>query len=332
MDASSGGAVRDRRWRGNILPENAVCGLGKMDRTGGGMGIAKQGIMAWAALCLLAASASADEAGRVAQGEYLMRAGDCMTCHTDEKGGGKPFAGGRALATPFGTFYSPNLTPDKETGIGGWSDADFLNALKRGIDDDGANLFPPFPYTSYTRITDADALSIRAYLASLTPVHQPNKPHNVKPFAWRFPVTFWKWLFFTPGDFQPDPKANAELNRGAYLVTALAHCAECHTPRNLAGGLKTSMLLAGTVDGPEGERAPNITPDKETGIGKWSQSDLVHLLKTGIKPDFDNVQGTMALTVRDGLSHLSDADLNAIARYILSRPPIVNRVPRKSDK
>jgi mono/diheme cytochrome c family protein len=295
------------------------------------MGIARLGIMAWAALCLLATPTMADEA-LVARGEYLMRAGDCMTCHTDEKGGGKPFAGGRALATPFGTFYSPNLTPDKETGIGSWSDADFLNAVKRGIDDEGEQLFPPFPYTSYTRMTDADALAIRAYLASLPPVHQANKPHDVKPFAWRFPVRFWKWLFFTPGDFQPDPKASAEVNRGAYLVTALAHCGECHTPRNLAGGLKLSQSLSGTVDGPEGERAPNITPDKETGIGKWSKDDLVHLLKTGIKPDFDNVQGTMAETVRDGLSHLSDADLNAIASYILSRPPIVNKVPRKSDK
>ena len=262
----------------------------------------------------------------------LFRSGDCFTCHTDEKSGGKPFAGGRALATPFGTFYSPNITPDRDTGIGRWSDAEFLRALKRGVRPDGADLFPVLPYTSYTHMSDADALAIKAYLFSLAPVRQQNKPHDVKPFAWRFPVKFWKWLFFTPGDFVPDPKATAEVNRGAYLVTGLAHCGECHTPRNLAGAVRPSLALAGTLDGPEGERAPNITPDQTTGIGKWSADDLVTLLKTGTTPDFDNVQGTMGQTVRDGFKYLSDADLRAIAAYILSRSPIEHLVPRRSAK
>ncbi len=274
-------------------------------------------------------TAAADLAAR---GAYLVRAGECATCHTDEKGGGKPFAGGRALATPFGTFYSPNITPDPATGIGRWSDADFLRALKRGVRPDGADLFPVLPYTSYTRMSDADALSIKAYLFSLAPVQQQNKPHDVKPFAWRFPIKFWKWLFFTPGDFVPDATASPELNRGAYLVTALAHCGECHTPRNIAGATRPSLALAGTLDGPEGERAPNITPDAATGIGKWSADDLVALLKTGTKPDFDDVQGTMGEAVRDGFKYLNDADLKAIAAYILSRPPIDHLVPRRTEK
>ncbi|HUN52727.1 MAG TPA: cytochrome c [Candidatus Sulfotelmatobacter sp.] len=277
-------------------------------------------------------AAETPQAGAISRGAYLIRAAGCVTCHTDKKHGGKPFAGGRGIPTPFGTFYSPNITPDADTGIGRWSDADFLRALKRGVRPDGADLFPVLPYTSYTRMSDADALAIKAYLFSLPPVHQENKPHDVKPFAWRFPVKFWKWLFFTPGDFKPDPAASAEVNRGAYLVTALAHCGECHTPRNFAGALRTSLPLAGTADGPEGERAPNITPDKATGIGKWSADDLVTLLKTGTKPDFDNVQGTMAAAIDDGFKYLTDTDLQAIAAYILSRPPIDHLVPRRTDR
>jgi len=278
----------------------------------------------------LAAARADDGTALAVQGAYLARAGGCFTCHTDEKHAGKPFAGGRALATPFGTFYSPNITSDPTTGIGRWSDADFLQAVKHGVRPDGADLFPVLPYATYTHMTDADAKAIKAYLFTLPPVQQANKPHDVKPFAWRFPVKFWKLLFFTPGDFVPDPKASAEMNRGAYLVTALAHCGECHTPRNIAGAVEPSLSLAGTVDGPEGERAPNITPDKETGIGKWSIDDLVNLLKTGSKPDFDNVQGTMAEAIRDGFKYLTDQDLHAIAVYIMSRPPIHHLVPRRS--
>ena len=159
------------------------------------------------------------EAGEdtVTRGEYLVRAGGCLSCHT--VAGGEKLAGGRALATPFGTFYSPNITPDPETGIGRWTDAQFLRALREGVRPDGANYFPVFPYPSFTGITDGDALAIKAYLFSLPPVHRENRPHDVAfPFSWRFLQTGWKLLFFTPGPFQPTPDRSVTYNRGAYLV------------------------------------------------------------------------------------------------------------------
>jgi mono/diheme cytochrome c family protein len=267
--------------------------------------------------------------GPVERGAYLLKAGGCVSCHTDAKNKGERLAGGRALKTPFGTYYSPNITPDKETGIGKWSDADFLAALRRGIRPDGSHYFPVFPYTTYTRIGDADALAIKAYLFSLPPVSRRAPPHNVSaPFGWRWTMAPWKWLFFDEGRFEADPNADDQVNRGAYLVEALAHCGECHTQRNLAGAVDRGMWLAGTKDGPDGGPAPNITPEPETGIGKWSESDIVTLLKDGVKPDFDDVQGAMEEAIRDGLHDLSDADLTAIARYLKTRPPIRNKVGR----
>jgi mono/diheme cytochrome c family protein len=169
-------------------------------------------------------TATADE-GAVTRGEYLVRAGGCFSCHTTP--GGQVLTGGRALATPFGTFYTPNITPDPATGIGRWTDAQFLRALREGVRPDGANYFPVFPYTSFTGITDSDALAMKAYLFSLPAVHQQNRPHDVAfPFSWRFLQAGWKLLFFTPGPFQPIPDRSAAYNRGAYLVTALAHCGE----------------------------------------------------------------------------------------------------------
>lgn len=280
------------------------------------------------AFCLLAGPADAAET-EVERGAYLVHAAGCVSCHTDRKNKGKPFAGGRALKTPFGTYYSPNITPDLVTGIGTWSDAAFTRALHEGIGLDGSHLFPVFPYTSYTRMSDEDVLAIKAYLFSLDPVARANTPHDVwPPFGWRWTVGPWQALYFTPGRFEPDPKRDAAVNRGAYLVRALAHCGECHTPRNLAGALEPEMWLAGTRDGPEGELVPNITPDPATGIGKWSEGDVVTLLKDGLKPDYDDVQGSMAEVVRDGLKHLSEDDLTAIARYLKSVPPIVNKVGR----
>ncbi len=187
-------------------------------------------------MLLATTSPAAEEEDNRRRGEYLVRAGNCFSCHTAV--GGQPLAGGRAIATPFGTFYSPNITPDPETGIGRWTDAEFLKALREGARPDGANYFPVFPYPSFTRITDNDALAIKAYLFSLPPVRQDNRPHDVRfPFSWRFLQTGWKLLFFTPGPFQPAPERSAAYNRGAYLVTALAHCGECHTPRNFLGAV-----------------------------------------------------------------------------------------------
>src|SRR5690606_10236135 len=269
------------------------------------------------------AGAAASGATDVERGAYLTAAGGCYGCHTDVKNGGQPFAGGRAIESPFGTFYSPNITGDTETGIGGWSDTDFLRALKEGISPAGHYLFPAFPYTSYTKMTDADALAIKAYLMSLPPVAAENRRHDLPaPFSWRWLQWGWRLLFFDAGPFQPPAGASEAVARGGYLVDALAHCGECHTPRNMLGGLKRDRYLAGTADGPDGERVPNITPDQASGLGSWSEADIVTLLREGMKPDFDNVQGSMAEAIEHGLAKLTDEDLAAIATYLKSIPPL----------
>jgi mono/diheme cytochrome c family protein len=289
----------------------------------------RQPIVAALALMLLTpATSAAAEEDAVEHGEYLVRAGGCFSCHT--AAGGQKLAGGRALATPFGTFYSPNITPDPETGIGRWTDAQFLRALREGVRPDGANYFPVFPYPSFTGITDDDAPAIKAYLFSLPPVRQQNRPHDVAfPFSWRFLQTGWKLLFFTPGPFQPAPERSAAYNRGAYLVTALAHCGECHTPRNFLGAMRSGRWLAGTPDGPDGQLVPNITPDPGTGIGKWAKEDVVELLRTGATPEQSKVKGAMRETIQDGLKYLSDGDLEAIADYLFAQPAIVHDVAPK---
>ena len=263
----------------------------------------------------------------VEKGAYLVRAGGCIACHTAKEGGTR-FAGGLGLETPFGTFYSPNITPHPEHGIGAWSDEDFVRAMHDGVAPDGGRYFPVFPYGSYTKMTREDALAIKAYLFSLEPVAEPNREHDVGfPFSWRFMQRGWRMLFFDAGRFEPDPAQSDEWNRGAYLVDALTHCGECHTPRNMFGGMKDSMYLAGTTDGPEGQLVPNITPHA-TGISDWGKGDLVELMKSGMKPDFDNVQGSMEEAISDGLKHLTDADLQAIETYIYSVPAIDNTVTR----
>jgi mono/diheme cytochrome c family protein len=275
-----------------------------------------------------AVSAAAADEDAVARGAYLVRAGGCFSCHTAT--GGKSMAGGRPLATPFGTFYTPNITPDPETGIGNWTDAEFLRALREGVRPDGANYFPVFPYPSFTGIADDDARAIKAYLSSISPVRQANRPHDVSfPFSWRFLQNGWKFLFFDQGPFQPRPKQTVAYNRGAYLVTALAHCGECHTPRNIFGATDSDQPLAGTADGPDGQPVPNITPDPATGIGSWEKSDLVALFKTGTTPEHSKVKGAMRETVEDGLKYLNDADLDAIADYLLGQKPIVHEVIHK---
>jgi mono/diheme cytochrome c family protein len=290
----------------------------------------RQPIVAAALVLMLLATTSpaAEEEDNRRRGEYLVRAGNCFSCHSAV--GGQPLAGGRAIATPFGTFYSPNITPDPETGIGRWTDAEFLKALREGARPDGADYFPVFPYPSFTRIIDNDALAIKAYLFSLPPVRQDNRPHDVRfPFSWRFLQTGWKLLFFTPGPFQPAPERSAAYNRGAYLVTALAHCGECHTPRNFLGAVRSGQRLAGTPDGPGGLIVPNVTPDPGTGIGKWEKRDLLQFLRTGTKSNQSKVKGAMRATIEDGLKYLSDADLEAIADYLFTQPPIFHNVAPK---
>jgi mono/diheme cytochrome c family protein len=267
---------------------------------------------------LLTAPAGAADPGLIARGAYLAAASDCADCHTDRAQGGQPYAGGRALTTPFGTFYAPNITPDLDTGIGRWTDAQFLNALREGVRPDGSNYFPVFPYPSFTKITDDDARAIKAYLFAQLAVRQANRAHDVAfPLSWRFLQNGWKLLFFSPGPFRPAPERSEAYNRGAYLVTALAHCGECHTPRNWFGATEPSRFLAGTSHGPDGKAVPNITPDLETGIGKWSDDDIVTLLKDGQTPDFDFVGGAMAEVVKN-TARLTDSDRRAIAVFLRS--------------
>jgi len=280
-----------------------------------------------AALLVAEPSTAADGDDAVARGKYVFDAADCVACHTDIANQGQPLAGGRRLETPFGVFYSPNITPDEATGIGTWSDDDFVAALRHGRAPDGSHLFPVFPYPSYTRMTDTDMRDLKAYLFSLPPVTRENRPHEIKPpFGWRFLMAGWKALFFTPGAFQPDPARDDQWNRGAYLATALGHCGECHTPRNILGAPKADMAMAGTAKGPDGGAVPNITPDRETGIGAWSAGDLDMLLTLGMTPDGDFVGGGMAEVVSHSTSRLTPDDRAALIAYLRALPPITNRV------
>ena len=275
--------------------------------------------------------ATGQESPSAERGAYLFRAAGGCSCHTDVKNQGAFMAGGRPIATPFGTIYSTNITPDPKTGIGAWSDEDFLRAMTLGVGPSGVQYFPVFPYTSFTRMTSKDVLDLKAYLFSISPVEQANKVHDLQaPFGWRIGVRVWKWLYFQPGTWQPDTDQSPQWNRGAYLVQALGHCGECHTPRDLMGGLQKDRRHAGTTDGPDGELAPNITLDTDTGIGSWSFEDLVWFLQMGLKPDGDDTQGLMSELIETGYSHLSEADLGAITVYIQSLPPIHHKVvPRE---
>jgi mono/diheme cytochrome c family protein len=266
----------------------------------------------------------------VERGEYLFRAGGCAGCHTDVDNKGPFLAGGRAIQSPFGTFYTPNITPHPTSGIGHWDEAAFIQAMTRGVSPEGAHYYPAFPYTSYTRIKREDLRALKAYLFSVPAVAQPNKPHDLPWYlSYRPLIGLWKRLFFTPGEFHPRPDRSPEWNRGAYLATALAHCAECHTPRNFLGGLRQSLAYAGTRDGPEGELIPNITPDRETGIGRWTLDDIAYYLETGATPDGDYAGSLMAEAIDEGLRYLSTDDLEAIATYIMSLTPIHNAIKKK---
>jgi mono/diheme cytochrome c family protein len=285
---------------------------------------------AWLAAALVVAvatDAAADSAdpARVAHGAYVLAAAGCAFCHTDTKNAGAPLAGGRALDTPFGTFYTPNITADPDTGIGRWSDADFLRALREGIAPDGSYFYPAFPYPSYARASEQDLLDLKAYIFSLPPVKAANKPHELDfPFSWRALLAVWRLLNFDPQPLVADPARSAAWNRGAYLVESLGHCEECHTPRGVLGGLEYDRAFSGTAEGPEGGKIPNITPDPETGIGRWSAGQVARLLTDGALPDFDYVGSVMTEVVRDSTSRLTPEDRAAIAEYLLSRPPIRN--------
>jgi mono/diheme cytochrome c family protein len=261
------------------------------------------------------------QASAVERGAYLARAADCMVCHTTQ--GGKEYAGGLGFKLPFGTLYSTNITPDKETGIGNYSDQDFLNALHRGTRRDGARLYPAMPYTSYTYITDADALAIKAYLFSLAPVRAVPPANTLTfPFNQRWAMIFWSALFNPDTRFEPDTSKSPEWNRGAYLAEALAHCGECHTPRNLAFALNNRKKFGGALTA--GWRAFNISSDRATGLGAWSDDEIFSYLSTGHAAGHGTASGPMGEAVDQSFSQLAPEDIRAMVIYLRSVPAIAS--------
>jgi mono/diheme cytochrome c family protein len=253
----------------------------------------------------------------VKRGEYLAKAADCLVCHTARDG--QPYVGGFAFVLPFGTLYSTNITPDKATGIGNYSDAQFLAAMHRGVRRDGANLYPAMPYTSYTYMTDADALAIKAYLFSLPPVAAPAKPNRLSfPFNQRWAIGVWSAMYNANERFRPNAEQSAEWNRGAYLAEALAHCGECHTPRNLAFALNNRKKFGGALTA--GWRAYNISSNKPTGVGAWHDEELLGYLATGHATGHGSAAGPMGEAVDESFSQLSPEDLHAVVVYLRSVP------------
>jgi mono/diheme cytochrome c family protein len=251
----------------------------------------------------------------IADGKYLAAAGDCVACHTAV--GGTPFAGGTVINTGFGKLVGPNLTPDQATGIGSWSDAQFVRAVKYGVGHNGEHLYPGMPYIYFNQVPTADILKIRAYLNTLKPVDNQITANQLPfPFNIRLLMIGWNMLFFpNTGDYQPNPSQSAEWNRGAYLVQSLGHCAACHTDKNFLGGDRTGQELQGYVV--DNMNAPNLTNDPHTGIGLWSADDIATYLKTG-RNDYADASGPMADVVTNSTSQISLADDKAIGVYLKS--------------
>ncbi|HEY4940684.1 MAG TPA: cytochrome c [Rhizomicrobium sp.] len=263
-------------------------------------------------------------ASLIERGAYLARAADCAACHTAK--GGKPFAGGLTFILPFGTIYSANITSDKGTGIGNWSDAAFLNAIHKGIDDEGKPLYPAMPYASYTGMTDADALAIKAYLFSLAPVHNEVPQNKLSfPFNKRWLIGIWASMFDSDKRFAPNADRTAQWNRGAYLAESLAHCGECHTPRNLAFALDHRNKFAGEIQA--GWRAYNITADKDSGVGAWSTADLTQYLSLGHADGRGTAAGPMGEAVDKSLKYLTPGDTAALVAYLQTVPAIAGDLP-----
>jgi mono/diheme cytochrome c family protein len=274
-----------------------------------------------AGILLYGASLAMDE-DLIAKGRYLVHAGGCITCHTEDSDEAVPLSGGYALKSPFGTFYAPNITPDKDTGIGEWSDEDFLRAFHEGINPDGDAYFPAFPYTAYTGVGRDDLLAMKAYLFSLDPVRKEIREHDLPAFmSSRLAARAWQLSYFEARRFEPDATQSSAWNRGAYLVRHLGHCGECHTPRGRLGALQQEKELRGNPDGADGESMPNITADKEEGIGRWSLRDIEYFLDIGMLPDGDFTGGSMSAVIDDNTSHLATEDRLAIATYLLSLTP-----------
>lgn len=254
----------------------------------------------------------------ITRGEYLARAGDCVACHTTP--GGKVFAGGRPMPTPFGNIYVPNITPDEETGIGQWTADEFYRMMHTGISRDGKLLYPAMPFASYTKVTRDDSDAIYAYLMSVPPVRQPNRPHELRfPYNQRELLVGWRALYFKEGEYQPDPQQSAQWNRGAYLVQGLGHCAMCHTAVNALGGSSESKAFEGGMIPNQNWYAPSLTSNREAGLGNWSLREITDLLQVGVSHR-GTVYGPMAEVVYNSLQYLTDEDVEAMAVYLKALP------------
>jgi mono/diheme cytochrome c family protein len=276
-----------------------------------------------------AADAAGPSAETIAHGKALAEAADCAGCHTTDPA--KPFAGGKKIDTPFGGIYSPNLTPDRETGIGGWSDDEFYRALRYGARPDGSLYYPAFPYPNFTKLIRDDIFAIRAYLATLTPVANTPPPSELSfPLNYRILMRGWNFLFFQPGIFMPDQQKSAQWNRGGYLVEGAAHCGGCHTPKNMFGADKRDRLYGGGVV--QGWFAPRLDNAVRSGLKSWSANDIVEYLQSG-RNGHSHAGGLMAEVVVNSTSKMSDADVRAIAVYLKDLPagapePVVTPPPQ----
>jgi len=284
-------------------------------------------LLAWLLCCAAASSAAADDA-LVERGRYLFGIAGCASCHTDDQ----PLAGGRPLVTPFGTFYPPNITPDRVHGIGTWSEADFQRALGEGVSPAGMEYYPAFPYTSYTRLRPADVRALYAFLMTQPASTRVNRPHDLPWYLFsRKLVSDWKQGRFTAGPYEDDPAHSAEWNRGAYLAMALGHCEQCHTPRDLLGGLQRDRNLAGNPHGPDDRPVPNITRDSATGVGRWTPAQYRTFLSTGRRPDGSYTGPLMSEVLATSSLSLTAADRQALATYLRSLPPIHNDIHYRFD-
>lgn len=277
-------------------------------------------IVAWVFLCsaFAVSTARADASDEmVAHGKALVEAGDCSSCHTADPT--KPFAGGRAIGTPFGAIYSSNLTPDRGTGIGNWTDEDFRRALRFGVAPDGARYYPAFPYPHFTKLTRDDIFAIRAYLATLAPVPNTPPPPQLRfPLNYRVVMRAWNFFFFRPGILEPDQQKGTPWNRGRYLVEGIAHCGACHTPKNIFGADRRGRAFGGSVV--DGWFAPRLDGAERSGLKSWSVEDIVDYLQSG-RNTRSHAAGPMAEVVVNSTSKMSDDDVRAIAVYLKSLPP-----------
>ena len=263
------------------------------------------------------------------RGEYLARAGDCVACHTAP--GGREFAGARTMPTPFGNLYVPNITPDEETGIGSWTADEFYRMMHTGISRDGSLLYPAMPFASYTKVTRSDSDAIYAYLMSVPPVHQKNRPHELRfPFNNRDLLIGWRTLYFKEGEYVADPAQSAQWNRGAYLVEGLGHCAMCHTAINALGGSSESKAFEGGMIPNQNWYAPSLTSNREAGLGNWSIKEISDLMQAGAS-ERAAVYGPMAEVVYNSLQYLSDDDAEAMAVYLKALPPREAQPPPTSQ-